>query len=83
MKLEGSCHCGRVSFTLDSTTPYPCMRCWCSIRRKTAGGGGLASNIMGAHESMRVEGEDGIAVHQVEFDGEQSDCRRARGLSIT
>ena len=47
MKLKGSCHCGAVTFTLDSHTPQPFMRCYCSICRKTAGGGGYAINIMG------------------------------------
>ena len=47
MKLEGSCHCRAVKFTVTSHTPYPYMRCYCSICRKTAGGGGFAINIMG------------------------------------
>ena len=47
MKLEGSCHCGAVHFTVESHTPYPFLRCYCSICRKTAGGGGYAINIMG------------------------------------
>ena len=37
---EGSCHCGAVKFSLQSHTPYPYMRCYCSICRKTGGGGG-------------------------------------------
>jgi len=28
MKLEGSCHCGAVKFTVQSHTPYPYMRCY-------------------------------------------------------
>jgi len=47
MHLEGSCHCGAVTFSLDTETPYPYMRCYCSICRKTGGGGGFAVNIMG------------------------------------
>ena len=39
MKLAGSCSCGAVKFTVASQTPYPYMRCYCSICRKTAGGG--------------------------------------------
>jgi len=76
MKLEGSCHCGRVKFSLNSTTPYPYMRCWCSICRKTAGGGGFAINIMGERETMRIEGEDSVTVYRVDFDGAPSDHRR-------
>ena len=54
--LEGSCHCGAVRFSVESTTPTPYMRCYCSICRKTAGGGGYAINIMGRQETLKVEG---------------------------
>lgn len=47
MRLDGSCYCGAVEFTVESRTPYPYLRCYCSICRKTAGGGGYAINIMG------------------------------------
>ena len=40
--LEGSCHCGAVRFSVKSHTPQPYMHCYCSICRKTAGGGGYA-----------------------------------------
>lgn len=56
MKLKGSCHCRAVRFTLTSHTPYPYMRCYCSICRKTAGGGGYAINIMGEAGSLEVKG---------------------------
>jgi hypothetical protein len=47
MHLEGSCHCGAVSFSLTSEHPYPYQRCYCSICRKTQGGGGYSINICG------------------------------------
>ncbi|NWC98411.1 GFA family protein, partial [Pseudomonas sp. P7779] len=47
MQLEGSCHCGAVSFSLESAHPYPYQRCYCSICRKTQGGGGYAINLGG------------------------------------
>jgi hypothetical protein len=56
MKLEGSCYCRAVKFTLVTQTPHPYMRCYCSICRKTAGGGGYAINIMGRAQSLRVRG---------------------------
>lgn len=56
MRLKGSCHCGAVRFSLESETPYPYMRCYCSICRKTAGGGGYAINIMGKAQTMKVKG---------------------------
>ena len=36
MRLEGSCRCGAISFSVDSHTPYPYQRCYCSICRKSA-----------------------------------------------
>jgi hypothetical protein len=45
MLLEGSFHCGRVAFTVQAPEPVPFMRCYCSIRRKTAGAGGFAVNL--------------------------------------
>ena len=62
MRLEGSCCCGAVKFSLESHTPYPYMRCYCSICRKTAGGGGYAINIMGDAATLRVRGEANLAV---------------------
>ena len=56
MQLKGSCHCGAVRFSLDSETPYPYLHCYCSICRKTAGGGGYAINIMGKADTFRKRG---------------------------
>jgi hypothetical protein len=39
------------------------MRCYCSICRKTAGGGGYAINLAGDHRTLEVEGEANIAVY--------------------
>ena len=57
MRLDGSCHCGGVRFRVESHTPYPFMRCYCSICRKTQGGGGYAINIMGEADTLEVRGE--------------------------
>jgi hypothetical protein len=70
MKLEGSCHCGAVRFSLESATPQPYMRCYCSICRKTAGGGGYAINLGGDAETLRVEGEDNLTIYRVRAAGE-------------
>ena len=58
MRLQGSCHCGAVRFSLESEHPYPFNLCYCSICRKTAGGGGFAINLGGSYETLSVEGED-------------------------
>lgn len=67
MKLEGSCHCGAVRFTVRSNTPYPYNRCYCSICRKLGGGGGYAVNIMAEAETLRIEGEENITVYRSRF----------------
>lgn len=72
MKLEGSCHCQAVRFSLDSNTPYPYQRCYCSICRKTQGGGGYAINLMGWADSLEVKGEEHISVYK---------ARTANGVS--
>lgn len=80
MHLSGSCRCGKVTFTLESSTPYPYMRCYCGICRKTAGSGGYAINIMGEAASLAISGSESIAVFHAEADdgpspGERRFCR--------
>lgn len=64
MKLEGSCHCKAVRFSLESAEPYPFMRCYCSICRKTAGGGGYAINLGGDYRTLAVEGREHLSVYR-------------------
>lgn len=64
MHLEGSCHCGAVHFSLECAHPYPFNLCYCSICRKTAGGGGYAINLGGDAESLKVEGRDAVRVYR-------------------
>ncbi|MCF5142981.1 GFA family protein [Pseudomonas sp. PA-6-1D] len=63
MQLEGSCHCGAVTFSLNSQHPYPYQRCYCSICRKTQGGGGYAINLGGDAKSLKVRGRKLISVY--------------------
>ncbi|KAJ1788690.1 hypothetical protein LPJ62_002755 [Coemansia sp. RSA 2167] len=59
--LHGSCHCGAVEFEFDSSAPVPFMRCYCSICRKTSGGGGYTINIMGMSDTLQVtKGKDTV-----------------------
>lgn len=80
MLLEGSCHCGAVKFSVESRTPYPYMRCYCSICRKTQGGGGYAINIMGEADTLRVAGKANLSIYRARLkqDGrsERSAARR-------
>lgn len=64
MKLKGSCHCARVHFSVVSVHPFPFNHCYCSICRKTAGGGGYAINLGGDFDTLEVEGESFIRVYQ-------------------
>ncbi|ROZ63408.1 GFA family protein [Ramlibacter sp. WS9] len=64
MRLEGSCHCQKVRFTVDAPEPVPFMRCYCSICRKTAGGGGYAINLGAATHSMKVTGKRYLGIYQ-------------------
>ena len=76
LHLEGSCHCGAVRFSVQSHAPYPYMRCYCSICRKTAGGGGFAINISAAADTLKVEGRESLSVYQARLDGEESPAQR-------
>ncbi|MGD2133062.1 MAG: GFA family protein [Maricaulaceae bacterium] len=77
MQLEGSCHCGAVRFRVASTHPYPFNLCYCSICRKTQGGGGYAINLAGDADSLEVEGEEHAATYHARLDaGETSTAER-------
>ncbi len=77
MKLEGSCHCGAVQFSVESDEPCPFMRCYCSICRKTAGGGGYAINLGARHDTLVVQGREHLAVYRARMeDGSTSSGRR-------
>jgi hypothetical protein len=67
MKLEGSCRCGAVHFTVESHTPVPYQLCYCSICRKTAGGGGFAINLGGIADSLVVRGREALAVYRAKL----------------
>jgi len=63
MKINGSCYCGGVTFTAETSTPYPYMRCYCSFCRKTGGSGGYGINIMADAATLTVTGEDNLLFH--------------------
>ena len=83
MKLQGSCHCRAVRFTVQAASPCPFMRCYCSICRKTAGGGGYAINLGADRNSLRIEGdgEKHLRVYRARLEngsvssGERNFCR--------
>jgi hypothetical protein len=67
MILKGSCHCGGVHFSLTSKNPYPFNYCYCTICRKTQGGGGYAVNLSGEADSLTITGEENITVYQAKI----------------
>ncbi len=80
MQLDGSCHCGAVTFSVVAYAPYPYLRCHCSICRKTAGGGGYAINL-GAHaKTLRIKGKKNLSVYRVEKNRTEEGAGK-RGLS--
>lgn len=56
MRLEGSCHCRAVRFSLESRHAVPYQLCYCTVCRKTQGGGGYAINLAGDANSLEVDG---------------------------
>ena len=68
LRLEGSCRCGAVSFAVDSHAPHPYQLCYCSICRKTAGGGGYAINLHADTATLKVKGKRAIGIFRAEID---------------
>jgi hypothetical protein len=60
MRIEGSCHCRAVRFTVEAPHPYPYNLCYCSICRKTAGAGGFAINLGALVDTLEVDGWEHI-----------------------
>ncbi len=76
MLLEGSCRCGAVRFACRSDTPYPFMRCYCTICRKTGGGGGYAINLMAWAETLQVEHREAMTKYNVMMENGPSAMNR-------
>jgi hypothetical protein len=80
MMLEGSCRCGAVRFSVNSHAPYPYQLCYCSICRKTAGGGGFAINLSAAMKSLEVKGRKAIGVYRATLcDDDGGNCEISTG----
>jgi len=78
--LEGSCHCGAVRFTVESHTPVPYQRCYCSICRKQQGGGGYAINLGAIADTLEIEGEDALGTYRARIsDDEHEGCELSTG----
>ncbi|MCC2655849.1 MAG: alanine acetyltransferase [Panacagrimonas sp.] len=72
MQLKGSCHCGKVKFSVESAEPVPFMRCYCSICRKTAGAGGYAINLGADARSLKVTGKRFVKIYRARLPDRKS-----------
>src|ERR1700761_2661205 len=80
LPLEGSCRCGAVHFTVQSHTPVPYQRCYCSICRKQDGGGGYAINLGADMRTMKVDDPgQTIRVFRAEIRDEDGHCEVSTG----
>ena len=77
--LEGSCRCGAVFFRVPSHTPQPYQLCYCSICRKTAGGGGFAINLAARADGLQATGREAIGVYRAEIADEAGTCEVSTG----
>ena len=69
--LKGSCRCGNVSFSVESHTPVPYQLCYCSICRKTQGGGGYAINLGAEARTLTIGGEKHLGLYRAEIHDEE------------
>ncbi len=79
MHLEGSCHCGAVRFQVESHEPFPFMRCYCSICRKTAGGGGHAINLGADNRTLQVQGRENLGVYRARITKDDGSTGQSTG----
>lgn len=77
MKIEGSCHCKSITFAVQTSHPYPFNLCYCSICRKTQGGGGYAINLGADAPSLRISGEEFITVYKAKIESGVSEISPA------
>ncbi len=78
LRLEGGCRCGAVSFSVDSHTPVPYQLCYCSICRKTAGGGGFAINLGADSATLKIKGKRAIGIYRAEIERDEA-CEVSSG----
>ncbi len=55
---------------MQSHAPHPYQLCYCTICRKTAGGGGFAINLSAVADSLDVKGRAALRVYRAELSDE-------------
>ena len=81
MRLEGSCQCGKVRFTVESDTPYPYQFCFCSICRKCTGGA-YGCNIMGRRDTLAIRGARHLKRYHARLRSKRGKTRAAAGWRV-
>ena len=76
LPLLGSCRCDAIRFRVASHAPVPYQLCYCSICRKTAGGGGYAINLSAVAASLAIDRRARTAVYHAVIDGARSPAER-------
>ena len=79
IELAGACRCGAVRFACASHTPHPYQLCYCTICRKTAGGGGYAINLMGDAATLAVEGRRALGLYRADIADDDGHCATSGG----
>jgi hypothetical protein len=80
MLLKGSCRCGAVRFEVQSHTPVPYQRCYCTVCRKQQGGGGYTINLGADAATLTIEGEEHLGLYRAEIeDDERPHCETSSG----
>jgi hypothetical protein len=77
--LKGSCRCDAVRFEVQSHAPYPYQLCYCSICRKTAGGGGFAINLSADARTLKVTGKRALRIYRARIRDDAKHCRTSSG----
>ncbi len=85
LTLEGGCRCGAIKFSVESHAPQPYQLCYCSICRKTGGGGGYAITLSAVTDTLKVKGKRALGIYRAEIDrdghcetstGERNFCKK-------
>jgi hypothetical protein len=72
MKLEGSCHCQSVKFSLQSKYPYPFNIYYYSICRRAAGSLGYAINLPSDADTSEIQGKQHLSIYQTKLINEKT-----------
>jgi hypothetical protein len=83
MRLNGSCHCKAVTFTVNSAHLYPFNLCYCEVCRKTAGAGGYAINLGAEFKTLNVKGQENIRVYRAKLTDPEPESLAERSFCST